>query len=251
MSTFHEETYRGCTIRIESDDDPLNPRKDYDNAGTMACWHRRYDLGDEQPSEDAGDYLIALAQQVVSSNYPEALLLKNRDAILAKHYVILPLYLYDHSGITMRTGPFSCPWDSGRVGFIYCTLDKARENWMLMNKEGWDHIVYPEGNCPDHAKGSNLVGKTLRQCTEIVLNGEVQTYDDFLTGGVAGYVAEDPDGEEISSCWGFFPDHGDRSKEWDYPIGEARAAIDAWHTEQDAEAAEVQHWAERDVQTVQ
>ena len=27
--------------------------------------------------------------------------------------VILPLYLYDHSGITMNTTGFSCPWDSG------------------------------------------------------------------------------------------------------------------------------------------
>ncbi len=34
-------------------------------------------------------------------------------------YVILPLYLYDHGGITMRTNPFSCPWDSGQVGWIY------------------------------------------------------------------------------------------------------------------------------------
>lgn len=32
---------------------------------------------------------------------------------------ILPLYLYDHSGITMNTTGFSCPWDSGRVGFIF------------------------------------------------------------------------------------------------------------------------------------
>ena len=36
-------------------------------------------------------------------------------------YVILPLYLYDHSGITMSTGPFSCPWDSGQVGWIYAS----------------------------------------------------------------------------------------------------------------------------------
>jgi len=34
-------------------------------------------------------------------------------------YVILPLYLYDHGGITMSTGAFSCPWDSGQVGWIY------------------------------------------------------------------------------------------------------------------------------------
>ncbi len=36
-------------------------------------------------------------------------------------YIILPLFLYDHSGITMSTGPFSCPWDSGQVGWIYAS----------------------------------------------------------------------------------------------------------------------------------
>ncbi|HOO12216.1 MAG TPA: hypothetical protein PK684_04600 [Bacillota bacterium] len=39
-------------------------------------------------------------------------------------YIILPLYLYDHGGITMRTNPFSCPWDSGQVGWIYASKQK-------------------------------------------------------------------------------------------------------------------------------
>ena len=42
-------------------------------------------------------------------------------------YVILPLYLYDHGGITMSTGAFSCPWDSGRVGWIYAEKKKLIE----------------------------------------------------------------------------------------------------------------------------
>lgn len=36
---------------------------------------------------------------------------------------ILPLYLYDHSGLTMSTSDFGDRWDSGCVGFIY--MDKA------------------------------------------------------------------------------------------------------------------------------
>ena len=38
-------------------------------------------------------------------------------------FVILSLYLYDHSGITMNTTGFSCPWDSGQVGWIYADAD--------------------------------------------------------------------------------------------------------------------------------
>ncbi len=45
---------------------------------------------------------------------------------LDKH-VILPLYLYDHGGITMSTGPFSCRWDSGQVGWIYAEKKKFIE----------------------------------------------------------------------------------------------------------------------------
>ena len=42
------EEYKGYTIKIEHDDYPDNPR-DWDNAGEMVCWHRRYNLGDEEP----------------------------------------------------------------------------------------------------------------------------------------------------------------------------------------------------------
>jgi hypothetical protein len=40
---------------------------------------------------------------------------------------IKDLYLYDHSGITISTSPFSCGWDSGQVGFIYLTRQKCEE----------------------------------------------------------------------------------------------------------------------------
>ena len=34
---------------------------------------------------------------------------------------IMPLYAYEHGMITVSTGPFSCPWDSGQVGFVVST----------------------------------------------------------------------------------------------------------------------------------
>lgn len=274
--TFHEETYRGCTIRIESDDSPESPRE-YDNLGTMVCFHSRYNLGDVQQQRGTGEeYLRGLVPGHVTQQFearrdrvynnchtgygrPKRLPSSVCDALyeridkaeeaaaekwLKENLVILDLYLYDHSGISMSTGPFSCPWDSGRVGFIYCTLEKAQENWCSKGSQGWDHIVYPEG-------GSDLTGKTLRECAEIVLRAEVETYDDFLTGQVAGFIAENPDGDTLDSCWGFYPDHGvPCSKEWDYPIGEARAAIDHWCDEQEAEAIERAHWEARDTVTV-
>ena len=100
----------GVTVRIVQDEEPTNPRKEYDNFGHMRCWHRRYSLGDNNTmSVEEGK---ELAEQVEKQGG-----------------IVLSLYLYDHSGITMRTSPFSCPWDSGQVGFIYCDKDDIRKNW--------------------------------------------------------------------------------------------------------------------------
>ena len=50
-------------------------------------------------------------------------------------FVILPLYLYDHSGITMNTTGFSCPWDSGQVGWIYADADCIKKEYGKVTPE--------------------------------------------------------------------------------------------------------------------
>lgn len=146
-------------IVIEQDSEADSPRS-YCNLGTMVCWHKRYILGDEQPKED-----------------PEEWEKKN-----LKDCIYWPLYLFDHSGITMRPYPFSCPWDSGQVGWIYVTNEKAKKEY------GWEKLS-PERE------------DKVRQ----YLKHEVELYDHFLTGSCWGYrILED--GEEVDSCWGFYGD---------------------------------------------
>lgn len=154
------------TVKISLDTDPLDPRKEYDNVGTMACWHDRYNLGDEQPKCDPDEWL--------EDNAPEG-------------SIVLALYLYDHSGITMSCEPFGCQWDSGQVGVIVATPDKIQEEWS-----------------GDRAAAENY------------LRAEVQTYDHYLTGTVYSFLIEDPKpcgecGQEtgpelIDSCSGFYGD---------------------------------------------
>lgn len=95
----------------------------------------------------------------------------------------MKLNLYDHSGITMSTSPFSCPWDSGQVGVIYCTYERIRQEYDLNPGE--------------------IPGETIKRVIEI-LEQEVKTYDQYLRGKVYGYEIKDADGEHLDSCWGFY-----------------------------------------------
>lgn len=120
------------TLEIIQDESPESPRS-WDNLGTMACSHRRYNLGDPTKTD-----------KIVGSTKPEAILrfIKRKDVIS------LPIYMYDHSGITIKTTPFSCPWDSGLVGYIFVTKETVRKEFGIkrVTKEWIEKIkTYLEG----------------------------------------------------------------------------------------------------------
>lgn len=156
LNCLHEHGKTQRVLRIVPDHHPESPRGDCD-VGIMACWHRRYLLGDEQPSESPGEW---------------------RDA-LPEGSVVLPLWLYDHGGLTMSTGSFGCAWDSGQVGWIAATPERIAE-----------HLG------PDVSQAQ----------VEDVLRSEVAIYDSYLQGDVWGFVVEDGNGRELDSCYGFYGD---------------------------------------------
>lgn len=169
-------------VRIINDRDAESPRS-WDNLGTMVCAHRRYKLGDEDGMQKAVELIRKHLsdKQLDDMCFDETHAPSVEEALEATGQVImLPLYLYDHSGITMRCKPFSCPFDSGKVGFIFVSKAQARNenNWKL------------------------LTSKRINQI-ETTLEGEVEVYDQYLTGDTWGFeVIEDDD--VIDSCWGFF-----------------------------------------------
>jgi hypothetical protein len=214
--------YKGKEIKVYYDEDSQDPR-DWDNLGTMCCWHRHYSLGDEQPNQDHEEFLEELAMSA-SSEYAEAKerlediehrlggwhwsegdnemvpshaplwwkavqqVQRMKDVAL-ESYVILPLYLYDHSGITMNTSGFSCGWDSGQVGFIYCSLEDAQKAFGAGTIGGWDTIFRGD---------ERYDGKTLRDLTIRALEAEVEAYDHYISGQVYGWEAGD------DSCWDYY-----------------------------------------------
>ena len=191
------KTYENENLKLEIvyDPDPESPRE-WDNLGTMVCWHSKYALGDKQPKMDLRDWshrLVNMDDDTEPSVVWEE---------IHKQFIILPLYLYDHGGITMRTSKFSCGWDSGQVGWIYC--EKGKE------------------------------GMTDEQLTNY-LEGEVETYDTFLRGEIYGFRAYKLvtckecghiEEEEVDLCWGFYGSDHVKSGLIEYLPDEFKALLD-------------------------
>ena len=166
-------------LKIINDPNPQSPRE-WDNFGHMVCWHNRYSLGDEQPRDSAQEWMDELKEQY--GNKVE----------------ILPLYLYDHSGITMNTSGFSHMgmhgyFDSGQVGWIYVTHDEIKKEFGKVTKETKQHALR-------------------------ILSSEVDIYDDYIRGNVYGFAlekkkqcksCEHDEWELIDSVYGFYGDYRD------------------------------------------
>lgn len=159
LETFHNEDEK---LEIHTMGDIESPREERENLGTMACFHR-YSLGDTDHGLSLGEV------KKIEEN--------NRDK-----YILLPLYLYDHSGVTMNTTGFSCPWDSGKVGIIFVSKEK------VLKEFGWKKI-----------------SKKRKEKVLDYLRAEVNTYDQYLRGEVYGFIKYKGD-EEVDSCWGFYGD---------------------------------------------
>ncbi len=188
---IYEEAYQGHIIKIYHDTDAESPRE-WCNLGTLICWHRRYRLGDSHQFDSPEAFLRDLAGV---SDQSDLSMDQLRDRAERKA-ILLPVFLYDHSGLAMNTIGFHCPWDSGQVGYVYVTLEAVRKEF-----------------------GTKRVSKAMREKAEDILRGEIVTYDDYLGGRVYGYVIE-RDGEEMDACWGFFGHY-----ELDC-LSEARAFVD-------------------------
>lgn len=151
--------YKNHTISVFLDDCSESPRT-WDNLSEFHCCHRRYSLGDEEFNYSTGSDCIDVAQQAE----------KQGD-------IVLPLYLYDHSGITISLTPFHCPWDSGQVGFVIVRRAKMLQEF-----------------------GGKRFTQSLKEKALHIAESEVHTYDQFLRGEIYGYQID----EDGDSCWGFY-----------------------------------------------
>lgn len=196
----------GYAIKLMHDEFADNPRTSHDsNAGIMACTHSRYTLGDkdgwydlkaavrshEKFNPEWEEYYVP-GEDGEDVDNPDYIDLDDKQALIDTAgklgMVILPLYLMDHSSVSMSTGDYGDRWDSGMVGVIFCTPEVVKREW---------------------GEGPEARAKALK-CLEV----EVETYSAYLEGDVWGfsispYICDDSDAgytltEELESCWGFY-----------------------------------------------
>jgi hypothetical protein len=94
--------------------------------------------------------------------------------------VILPISAIDHSGVAVYLGSGAHAhdpggWDSGWIGWIILTAEKAAE---------W---------------GGNDIAELTAQ-----VRASFEDFAAWVEGDVVGYRIVDPDGDEVGSCWGFY-----------------------------------------------
>lgn len=176
MEPTETKTIGKYRIDVILDEDPIDPRGN-DNLGTMVCFHRRYNLGDNHNFSDPDELKDYLQ--------------RNKKKI----GVVLPLYLYDHSGITMNTTGFSCPWDSGQVGIVFITKEKMRKEYS-----------------------KKRISKQLTERVKGYIINEVEEYDQYLTGDCYGFRITDTEtDEEVDNSWGYYGE--------DYCMSEAESVV--------------------------
>lgn len=199
MLMAEQEPY---ALMVQPDDLLISPREVNDNFGTMVCFHPRYALGDHHNYMDKDDFLREMyldtvghgeaglkryehMVNIVSSRFRHGPKTEERavdDAMLkviSEKYIVMPLYLMDHSGLAMQTTSFNDPWDSGQVGWVYVSKEDVLK-----------------------AFGAEKMTGALRKKAEDVLRGEVAEYDAYLRGECYGFELY-KNGELSDSCWGF------------------------------------------------
>jgi len=129
------------------------------------------------PQEDSDDglFLIAGHRQFYVPFPGDDRLNKDKVEVYKKTHHMFAVEAYIHSGVALafaHEGNFvDRQWDvSNPVGYIFA----SKEEWRLT--------------------------KSARKAAESLL----ETWNQYLSGDVWGYVIEDDEGNHIDSCWGFY-----------------------------------------------
>ena len=179
------------SLKIYPDTCPENPREFSEYTSKIAYKHRNYTLGDEvigEPIEWLEDKL-GLQRKGEYTNERLAQL----ETQFFKKFIALPVYIYDHSGVSMSTTPFSCQWDSSKVGYIYVAKGDVKKDWNV-----------------------NRISPKLKQQILEQFKAEIKEFSSYISGDVYAFDVISENESDIDSCGGFFGDNFEENGLIDY-----------------------------------
>jgi hypothetical protein len=251
------EGLEGVVGYEEHDQEHANPRKDCSNVGTMFCDYSGYTLGDEDapdPREQTVECGNCEGEGTVAGNPDDGeadeiecpicggegeLPIDMAEYLRREHgaRVVLPLYVYEHSGITISSGaavrttvkqsdidprghnPFdTAAWDTSMVGFIFDTPDGVEQ---CIGEDATDEQI------------------------EQALESEVKIYASYLEGNVYYYNVEDDETDFNEGCGPMLDEYP-----FKYIESELFSSLERAIEKRLAEQAERAEWAARDTITV-
>ena len=159
-------------LEVVQDENPESPR-DWDNLGKMICWNKRYNLlGDNHDFSNIESF-----NQFIKEN----------------KCFVMPIFMYDHSGISLslsRESPYNDIWDAGQLGFIYVTYEDIKKEYKVKS-----------------------ISKKILEKVKEVFKNEIEVYNKYLNGEVYGFIlskkikckcCQNVEYKHIDSCWGFY-----------------------------------------------
>lgn len=245
---WEDDVDRYC-LHIHQETMPDNPRNMDDSQErltTMACWHRRYSIGDDIGKMDAGEFWVDLVRKnVPESDVNEAVIagklssvsarecdddpgfydvslnpgsdeydfggvakdsivysvldelrIEDCQALLRPYAEWLPIWGYDHGGLSISCGPrvypFNDRWDSCFLGFIIALKDRVVTEFRLD----------PNNDSVWREKAAEIMKDDVEMSNQYFA-GEVYWYElhEFVDDG-----SEDGCWDEIDNCGGFYGD---------------------------------------------
>ena len=187
MSSYQIEQVEqdGIRLTISYDSDIESPRE-WGNDSKMVCFHKRYSLPNEIDFNKDDYNSFSEMRRAIEKEYDVC--------------CILPVWMYDHSGISLSTGR-TCEWDSIQIGFIFLTKENARQQHKCKR-----------------------ISKRIKDMVEKNLIAEIEIYGQYLNGDVYDFALEralevkvrktystgevkeeiEIEYEDIDSCGGFY-----------------------------------------------
>ena len=166
---IEEIQHNGYNIVIGYDENPISPREEFRLTEIATIKKGRYKIGEVFIDADSYDSIEEM----------EKFLKNERNAICIK-----PLFIYDHGGVVLKTSPFNCPFDSGRIGFVYTTKSMLEDAGFIKSKN------------------SKLTQKLKDKLNQLI-DREIDEYTKWIMGHIYAYKVY-KNNEIVSCCYGYY-----------------------------------------------